>query len=152
MTQTEFEAFRARAIIEYAADNVRAGNWTAEEAQARSAEQTDALLPQGLDTTGVLLLSGETRDGALVGHVWVALDRPPGSGCGAWLYNIWVAPEERGKGYGRALLQLAERETRRHGARSLGLNVFGSNTTARRLYESAGYEVVSLRMRKALGD
>jgi ribosomal protein S18 acetylase RimI-like enzyme len=150
MTRAEFDAFRARVIIEYAADNVRAGNWTAEESQARSTEQTDALLSQGLGTPGVLLLSGETEDRVLVGQVWVALDRPSGFRCGAWLYNIWVAPEERGKGYGRALLHLAEQETRRQGVGSLGLNVFGSNTTARRLYESAGYEVVSLQMRKTL--
>ena len=151
MTPAEFEAFRARAILDYAAENERAGNWTAEESEARSTEQTDALLPQGLDTPGVLLLTGETEDRVLVGHLWVALDRAPGFGRGAWLYNIWVAPERRGKGYGRALLGAAERETRRHGVGSLGLNVFGSNTKARSLYESAGYEVVSLRMRKTLG-
>jgi ribosomal protein S18 acetylase RimI-like enzyme len=150
MTPAEFEVFRARAILDYAAENVRAGNWTAEESEARSTELTDALLPQGLSTPGVLLLAGETEDGVLVGQLWLALERPPSFGPGAWLFNIWIAPEERGKGYGRVLLGLAERETRRHGVASLGLNVFGSNEIARGLYESAGYEVVSLQMRKTL--
>ena len=57
---------------------------------------------------------------------------------------------DRGKGYGRALLRLAERETTRRGVGAIGLNVFGPNTVARNLYESAGYETVSLQMHKQL--
>jgi len=48
MTSAEFEAFRSRLVREYAAAHVRAGNWTADEAEARSAEQTAELLPQGV--------------------------------------------------------------------------------------------------------
>lgn len=32
-----------------------------------------------------------------------------------------------------------------------GLNVFGTNTVARRLYESSGYQITSMNMRKELG-
>jgi hypothetical protein len=34
--------------------------------------------------------------------------------------------------------------------KAIGLNVFGPNTVARTLYESAGYQVASLQMHKAL--
>jgi ribosomal protein S18 acetylase RimI-like enzyme len=37
-----------------------------------------------------------------------------------------------------------------HGAEEIGLNVFGQNTVARSLYESSGYEISSLQMRKWL--
>ncbi len=37
------------------------------------------------------------------------------------------------------------------GVGSLGLNVFGSNEAARRLYESAGYAVTTQQMQKRLG-
>jgi ribosomal protein S18 acetylase RimI-like enzyme len=149
MTRVEFEAFRSRLVREYAAEHVRAGNWTEDEAEARSAEQTDELLARGVDTPGMLLLMAETSGGETVGHVWVGLERRPGFP-GAWIYAIEIATHERGKGYGRALLRAAERETARHGVRTIGLNVFGPNTVARNLYESAGYEVASLQMHKAL--
>ena len=78
MTRVEFEAFRSRLVREYAAEHVRAGNWTEDEAEARSAEQTDELLARGVDTPGMLLLMAETSGGETVGHVWVGLERRPG--------------------------------------------------------------------------
>jgi GNAT superfamily N-acetyltransferase len=150
MTQDEFDAFRSRLIRSYAADHVRAGNWSPDDAEARAAQQTDELLPAGLQTEGTLLLVAETADAEPIGHVWVTLDRQPGSGSGAWIYDIEVLEEHRGKGYGRALLQAAERETARHGVTAIGLNVFAANPVARHLYESAGYEPTSLQMRKGL--
>jgi ribosomal protein S18 acetylase RimI-like enzyme len=56
----------------------------------------------------------------------------------------------RGRGYGRAAMQLAEEEARRHGLRRLGLNVFGHNPVASSLYTSLGYEVTSQYMTKRL--
>ncbi len=84
-----------------------------------------------------------------MGVVWVALDRPRTGE--AWIYDIEVNPEHRGKGYGRALLQAAEEEAAQHGSKAIGLNVFGTNTVARQLYESAGYQITALNMRKELG-
>ena len=128
---------------------MRAGNWTADEAEARSAEQTAELLPQGVETPGMLLLMAETAGGEPVGHLWVALERRRGFP-GAWIYAIEIAPDQRGKGYGRALLLAAEQATARRGVGTIGLNVFGPNTAARNLYESAGYEIASLQMHKEL--
>ena len=149
MTRDEFEVIFSRLVREYAADHVRAGNWTEDEAETRAAEQTEELLPQGVDTPGMLLLVAETPSGEPIGHVWVGLARR-NSFPGAWIYSIEVAPQQRGKGYGRALLLAAEQATARHGVNAIGLNVFGPNTVARNLYESAGYEVSSLQMHKTL--
>ena len=44
----------------------------------------------------------------------------------------------------------AERWATEHGGSRIALNVFGPNTIARNLYESSGYEVASLQMRKEL--
>jgi ribosomal protein S18 acetylase RimI-like enzyme len=97
----------------------------------------------------MLLLMAETSDGAVVGHVWVGLERRPGFP-GAWIYSIEIDPDQRGNGYGRSLLVAAEHETARRGIKTIGLNVFGPNTVARNLYASAGYEVASLQMHKEL--
>ena len=45
---------------------------------------------------------------------------------------------------------LAEREATAKGATRLGLTVFGHNPVVRHLYESLGYQPVSIRMSKAL--
>jgi hypothetical protein len=63
-----------------------------------------------------------------------------------------IDAQHRGRGYGCLLLSEAEKQARRQGARTMGLHVFGTNKVARALYESAGYEVAQLDMRKLLVD
>jgi ribosomal protein S18 acetylase RimI-like enzyme len=148
MTVEEFGAFRERSISEYAAEHVRAGDWSPNRAEGLAARQTDELLPDGLGTAGMLFLVAETRTDGVVGMVWVALERE--GRVGAWIYAIEVVPEQRGRGYGRALLRAAEGEVERNGGTSVGLNLFGGNVVARRLYESSGYDITWLDMRKGL--
>lgn len=150
MTPGEYDTFRPRLVASYAADHARAGTWNHDEAEARATAQIDELLPDGPRTDGMLVLTAESPAGVVVGHLWVVLERRPGAGGGAWINSIEIMPEHRGKGYGRALLAIAERETARHGIGAIGLNVFGWNAVARRLYETAGYEVATLQMQKAL--
>ncbi len=150
MSDAEYETFLSKLVVEYAAVNVEAGNWHEEEAMEMSMKACVQLLPEGKETPRVLLLVAENPEGEFVGHLWIALDRPgaPGSG---WIYDIEVAENQRGKGYGRALLRAAEEETLKHGVGILGLNVFGTNTVARKLYESAGYSITQIAMSKKLG-
>lgn len=149
MTRDEFDGYRRRTIRDYAAEHVRAGNWSQEEAERRAAKETDDLLPDGVDSAGMTLLVAEA-DGVLVGLVW--LGRAPGERVGWWIYDIEVVPDQRRRGYGHALLEAAEREAQRGGADSIGLNMFGGNDAARRLYESSGYQVTSVQMRKRLAS
>ena len=57
---------------------------------------------------------------------------------------------QRGKGYGKQLMLLIEEKARELGLKSLGLHVFAYNDVALKLYETVGYEVSSLNMRKNL--
>jgi ribosomal protein S18 acetylase RimI-like enzyme len=149
MTQDEFAPYRRRAIAEYAAEHVRVGDWSEEEAEQRAATETDSLLPDGVHTAGMVLLAAEA-EGDVVGLVW--LGQRPAQPAAWWIYDIDVVPAQRRRGYGRALLDAAEREAKRRGADSIGLNVFGGNDAARRLYESAGYQEASVLMRKHFGS
>jgi hypothetical protein len=47
-------------------------------------------------------------------------------------------------------MRLAEDEARVRGMTSLGLNVHGQNMVARSLYDSLGYEVTAMQMKKPL--
>jgi ribosomal protein S18 acetylase RimI-like enzyme len=145
MTQEEFSSYRRRAISQYAAELVRAGASTAEQAEQQATRESDAYLPDGADTGAMALLVGETA-GEPVGVVWVG--PAPAGRAGWWIYDIEVEPAQRGRGYGRALLEAAEREAKRRGGHSIGLNVFGGNDVALSMYESSGYEVAAIQMQK----
>ncbi len=149
MTDAEFASFRARAVHDYAADKVKAGEWPAERAEELAEAQTEQLLPEGIRTPGMLLLMAEAEEDGPVGYAWLALKGPEVDR--AWIYDIAIDEEQRGKGYGRALLTGLERAAHEHGCTSIGLNVFAGNDVARRLYERAGFRLTSTQMAKALG-
>jgi ribosomal protein S18 acetylase RimI-like enzyme len=148
MTEPEFEAYLRRANSAYAQEHVAAGSWSEEEAEERAAAEAAQLLPEGLATTDMLFYLGEIGDGEVVGWVWLNLKSPHRAY--AWIYDIEVVADHRGQGYGAALLAAAEEELRERGVPAVGLNVFGPNLVAQRLYASAGYELMSKQLRKEL--
>jgi ribosomal protein S18 acetylase RimI-like enzyme len=68
----------------------------------------------------------------------------------AYLYYIRVFAEYRRRGYARAALELLEEDALRLGAEKIGLNVFGDNDSAKRLYERSGYRFAFHGMHKKL--
>jgi ribosomal protein S18 acetylase RimI-like enzyme len=71
------------------------------------------------------------------GIVWARID--PSTPRSAQLYQMWVAPECRGLGIGRKLLETAIEWATANGARSMALGVTVGNSPARRLYDGAGF-------------
>jgi len=66
--------------------------------------------------------------------------------------KLKIEEQERGRGYGRAAMELAEKEARRRGLERLELNVFGDNHAARSLYRSLGYREAAVIMTKRVED
>lgn len=133
MTPAEFEAWRSRQSQHYER------SWTERgipEAVARAMARRDheRLLPRGSATENTLLSVLE-HDGARVGTLWLALREDS-----AFVYGVETEAAHRGRGHGRTLMRLAERQAIAAGRPLLGLNVFAGNTPAERLYESLGYE------------
>jgi ribosomal protein S18 acetylase RimI-like enzyme len=74
------------------------------------------------------------------------LEELEGLAPGTWYVNVLASyPEHRGKGYGAALLGLAERLARAAGKRGMSIIVADTNTGARRLYERCGYREAARR-------
>ncbi|MEU8464922.1 GNAT family N-acetyltransferase [Streptomyces sp. NPDC029003] len=147
MTPAEYEVWLARAVEGYERSWIARGM---SPAAARAKSRTDHArqLPQGLDTPGVYLRVLEA-DGVPVGQVWLAA-RDPQEGGAAFVFDVEVAGEHRGRGHGRGLMLLAERTALAAGHRRLGLHVFADNTPARRLYESLGYVTTDVHCAKDL--
>ena len=138
----------ADAVRDYAADKVRAGEWPPERSEELAEAQTDESLLEGARARDVLLM-GETEQDGPVGYAWLALAGPEVAR--AWIMRISIDEEQRGKGYGRALLNRLEQAAHEHGCSSIGLNAFAGNDVARRLYERAGFHLTSIQMAKPLG-
>lgn len=69
--------------------------------------------------------------------------------CG-FVFDVWVAPEHRGKGLGKFLLTWAADWARERGYHKLKLEVAESNVGARRLYEELGFRAERHYMGKRL--
>ena len=150
MRAQEFESFADEAISNYANDNIQAGRWPISTALARSRNEFNRLLPQGLETPNhfVYEIEDETA-GQAVGFLWFAIVETSDTRYG-YVYNIRVKPEFRGRGYARAALDLIEAVAAAQGLSSIALHVFSFNTGAQALYRSTGYGITGMNMLKPL--
>ena len=148
MTEEEYVDWYPRAISEYAEDHIKAGSMPADTAHDLAAKQFAELLPDGLATPAHHLLVGEVDD-VRVGILWLNIP-VEGEAIRAFVYDVEVEPDHRGKGYGRGIMVGAESYSRDLGAGMIRLHVFGENTVARSLYTSLGYVETNVSMAKPL--
>ncbi len=80
------------------------------------------------------------EDGRITGYAgaWIVLDE-------AQVTNVAVAPEYRGRGWGRALMEALLQYAANLGAAYVTLEVRRSNETAQNLYKSLGFVRVAVR-------
>ncbi|WP_113699485.1 GNAT family N-acetyltransferase [Nonomuraea lactucae] len=147
MPSAELSASLARIRERYIADQVSSG-MEQQAAERIASQQLDELFPNGQPAPGQHMFRVDV-DGLPVGELWIGVG-PDGDPSRWWVWGVEVEQTARGQGIGRRAMRLAEEEARAHGATELGLNVFGSNTVARSLYESLGYETTAIRMRLPL--
>jgi ribosomal protein S18 acetylase RimI-like enzyme len=99
----------------------------------RLAARIGELLAEGQT---VVLLAGRSSDGLAVLRF-----RPSifSQGLECYLAELYVVPERRGRGIGRALMQAAIELARDRGADYMDLNTSEQDVAARSLYESLGF-------------
>ena len=86
-----------------------------------------------------------------IGCLWVgnAIDQVSGSRY-PHIFLLYVMPEYRHRGIGKALMNYIENWAKQRGYRQIGLQVFQINTPALNLYHQLGYQEQSLWMVKSL--
>ena len=137
-----------RSTEEYASDLISLGRSPA-EAHRLATRSLGESFPGGQPASGHYVFDVHDGPGRPVGYLWIG--RAQGEDDSAWwVWDFSINEEERGKGLGRETMLLAEQFAKSHGARTLGLSVFGFNTVARRLYETLDYETTSIKMMKTL--
>ena len=148
MTESEFKTYLEKAIPEYAADKMGAGDWSEEEALERSYKSHQELLPQGVKTENNYLFRVQVEEsGEKVGIIWMKHETPRLHG---FIYDIALDESQRGKGYGKHTMLALEEFAKELGLETIGLHVFAYNTVAMRLYKGLGYRVTSQNMIKRL--
>ncbi len=100
---------------------------------------------------GSFMFIAETDEGEAAGFLHLQLVTDFFSGKqNCHISDLAVSQGWDGKGVGRALLDYAERFAREHRCERITLAVFPGNARGRKLYESAGFELDTLRMAKSL--
>ncbi|MFI5091199.1 MAG: GNAT family N-acetyltransferase [Terriglobales bacterium] len=149
MTAQEFEAWLPGEIAGYAAEHVRTGRWSEEEAVGLSRDEHTRLLPQGLATPDHRLWNiVPAGSEEAVGMLWIQVMQKPMPS--VFVYNIEIYPQFRRRGYAEQAMLKLEEEARRLGLEGIRLHVFGHNTAARPLYEKLGYVPTNIQMLKRL--
>jgi ribosomal protein S18 acetylase RimI-like enzyme len=147
MTEEEFGPWQIASRAEYAKDKESEG-LSPEDAREVAERSFRDLLPNGVSTPDQYVRKVvETATDRPVGYLWWGVQKH-GQRKIAWVYNIAIDAEFRGRGWGRATMQAAEAEVRAEGFNRFGLHVFGFNKTARSLYQSLGFEETNVVMYK----
>src|SRR5260221_5811630 len=147
LTRAEFDEWLPGQVAGSAALIAASGAMPAQAAREKAELDTARYFGGGAATPGQLVF--RIMDGQVgVGWLWLGVPGPVPDPLMAWVFEIEIEAAFRGRGYGRDAMRLAEAEARSRGMTSLGLNVHGQNTIARDLYESLGYEITALQMKK----
>lgn len=150
MTDEELRAYLDSAVQDYAQEHVRAGNWSASEAQERAEKEFQQLLPNGVATKNQYLFAIEdTAEVNKVGMLWFAVSegRPHPM---AFIYDFVISEPFRRKGYAMQALLVLEDKVKGMGIDTISLHVFAHNQAARALYEKMGYVTTDIQMSKTL--
>ncbi|HZW04722.1 MAG TPA: GNAT family N-acetyltransferase, partial [Anaerolineaceae bacterium] len=101
---------------------------------------TRAEIQQMADSdASIVLMARDPETGRLVGSLTLVVFRIP-TGVRAWIEDVVVDGEMRGKGIGEALTVAALERARQEGAKTVDLTSRPSREAANRLYQRVGFE------------
>jgi GNAT superfamily N-acetyltransferase len=149
MSDDDFAAFLRKSIPEYAYDQMRAGNWTAEESAGRARAEFQQMLPDGPQTPNAHLRLMLDEKGSKIGMLWYFVDTNRARKT-AFLIDFFVFPEGRHKGYEAQAFSVFEEEARQLGVERVELQVFFHKPEQLALYREAGYGETSVFFSKNL--
>lgn len=148
MTEEEFDKYLAYFIPDYAKDLSENYMIPLEKAMNESKELMDQLLPNKQNSAEQLVYNiYSTDEDKTVGVIWYNIQSDSNK---AYIYHIFIKEEFRKKGFATFVLQELEESMKSVGVTSMGLNVFGTNPNAYKLYKKLGYQVQSTAMGKRI--
>ncbi|WMT45447.1 MAG: GNAT family N-acetyltransferase [Cuniculiplasma divulgatum] len=147
LKEEEFPEYWRYSIESGMHDMQKAGFFGRDMTYEEAEKQLRKYLPDGLKTTGHHIMHILNNDG-VVGNIWFEIRSK--SVREAYLWDIIIFKEHRGKGYGRQSMNELESFVKKEGVKQISLNVFPYNTVARNLYQTSGYKEAAITMLKDL--
>jgi ribosomal protein S18 acetylase RimI-like enzyme len=148
MRDAALPAYIEHTRIAYERELVSQAGLTPEQAASKTDTDWERLFPEGRPMPGSELFVVEDLSGTRLGDLWVAERESDGGEKVLYVYSIEIAPDHRGRGYGRETMLLSEEEARARGLSGVSLTVLGGNEIARSLYRSLGYTERAVFMAK----
>lgn len=93
---------------------------------------------EGMEASAIFLAAEE--DDRIIGYIGMYVSAPEGE-----ITNVAVAPNARGKGTGKALVEAVKQWALDHGVTRIVLEVRVSNAPAIHIYETAGFVKLGVR-------
>lgn len=148
MTKEDYDFWSLRSRMNYAQSKMKSYGMPREEAVKAANAEFERHLPEGKESKDNFLYAAHAEN-SRVGFLWLQV-RGQNSRRFAYVCDIVVEPDQRGKGYGKEIMIAAEEAAKQMGLAKVGLHVFGNNEPAIALYRSLGYVTTDLNMEKSL--
>ena len=150
MSEEAFDEYINNSVPNYAREKVASGEWEEEASVERAHEVFREMLPQGLKTPNNYLFEviDEWND-TPVGVLWITTKKRAGQDI-AFICDVYIDSDHQSKGHASRALRALEDKVRSMGMTGIGLQVFGHNESAHRLYQRLGYLPVNFFMFKKL--
>lgn len=141
MELQEFNDYIKNSVPSFAKELEKTGEFTKAQAEETAQRQFNEILPNGIQSEGHYFFNVvDDAKGKTVGIVWVAM-KTENEQMSAFIYDLEIYEEERGKGYASAAMRQVDEFSRSEGASEIWLHVFANNSIAFHLYENLGYRI-----------
>jgi len=146
MQTEEYPGYVEYFIADYAREIASNYSLSSEDALARATKEIADSLPDGVNTSGQILLCLMNAD-KHVGYLWYKPDAVMQT---VFIYDFHIFSEFQGLGMGKAALHTFEQRLQEQGFQQIRLRVAGDNSRAQRLYEVSGFGVTGINMSKTI--
>jgi len=147
ISESEYAIWVVQSHHQYREENIKNG-MTAEEAQKKTNEDFQRLLPEGVKSKDNYIYAVKV-EARWVGTAWFCV-RGAANNRKAFICDIVLDEKVRGNGFGKRTMQMIEAEVKKLGLKHIGLHVFGHNKIRDSLYQGLGYEITNLYLEKSI--
>ena len=141
MNQDMYNNYIKKAIQQYAEEVAQSKGIDLDKALELSNEEFNSLLPNGLKSENQYLNTIINDENENIGIMWFSTESDYGKN-EAFLCDIEINKEYRGKGYGHESMKLLESKVKELNLAVIGLHVFLHNEIACSLYNKIGYQEI----------
>ena len=149
MSEEDYQRFYNKSLQEYAYNQMKTGNWDAQNAVGMARNDLAEMLPQGLETPNAFLSNIINDAEEKIGMMWFYVDdgRPKKT---AILLEFFLFPPFRGKGLELEALSTFEKGIHAIGVQRVELQVFGHQDEEIAMYTNNAYYKTMVLLAKDL--